>query len=56
MTPKEKSKARLERNKELVLKMKTGDACTSFDSQSSFFPARPVVKKDQKELKRIYGE
>lgn len=43
------------RNKELLQKMKNGEKLMSFDSQASWFPPRPPVKKDDKELSRLFG-
>ncbi len=46
---------RQERNSELVRRMRGGDSLTSFDSQSSWFPPRPTIEKDQSAIKRLYG-
>jgi len=42
-------------NKELIRRMRNGDSLTSFDSQSSWFPPREIIEKDQNEMDRLYG-
>lgn len=50
------SKLRDERNAELLRRMRNGESMTSFSSASSWFPPRPVIEKDAKEVARLYGE
>ncbi len=38
------------KNNELIRKMKSGEPTGSFDAQASFFPPRPIIKKDLKHL------
>jgi hypothetical protein len=50
-------KARLKRAQEIADKVKSGTYIPApFDAAESFFPQRPVIKKDPKELERIYGK
>lgn len=52
---KEEQKRR-EHNGDLIRRMKDGETLTSFDSTSSWFPPRPIVKKDQRAIERLYRE
>jgi len=46
---------RLARAKELAKELKNGTyQPASFDKQESFFPQRPIIKKDKKDIARIY--
>ncbi len=45
---------RLAHNAELIRRMMKGESLTSFDSQSSWYPPRPVIEKDQQEISRLY--
>jgi hypothetical protein len=55
-TPEQLRKERLARSQELANAVKAGTYIpAAFDSQASYFPARPLVKKDPKELARLYG-
>ena len=47
---------RQDRNSELVRRMKTGEQLTSFNSQSSWYPPRPIIEKDQSAIHKLYGE
>lgn len=50
-------KRRLERAKELAKEIKEGTyQAASFDKEESFFPQRKIIKKDEKEMARIYGK
>ena len=44
------------RNQDLIQRMREGKPLWSFDSAASWFPERPVIKKDAKEIARLYGE
>jgi len=45
------------RNQEIALAVKRGQYIPPpMDTHSSFFPARPVIQKDRKEMARVYGE
>ncbi len=52
MTPEQRKK----HNEEIRARYKAGDSLRSFQPILSFFPPRPIIQKDPKELKRIYGE
>jgi len=41
-------------NAELIRRMMKGETLTSFDSQSSWYPPRPVIEKDQDEIAKLY--
>lgn len=47
---------RKERNEHIVERLKNGDSLSSFNSQASWFPPRPLVQKDLIALKRLYGD
>ena len=42
-------------NAELIRRMMKGETLTSFDSQSSWYPPRPIIKKDLSEISRLYS-
>ncbi len=46
---------RQEHNRDLIRRMRNGEPLTSFDSQSSWFPPRPIIEKNQKEISRLYS-
>jgi len=48
-------KARQKRNAELIRKMKKGESLTSFTTDGSWFPPRPVIKKDKKLVSKLHG-
>ncbi len=43
------------RNAEILRKLDNGESISSFNSQSSWFPPRPVIEKDPTAVKRLYG-
>ena len=47
---------RHDRNSELVRKMRNGDQLTSFNSQSSWYPPRPTIEKDEGAIRKLYGQ
>lgn len=51
MTPER----RKQHNRELVERMRAGEKLSSFSSQASFFPPRPLVKKSTEDLLRLFG-
>ena len=51
---KNQKNLRTERNQELLRRMRNGDSLTAFDSSSSWFPPRPTIEKDKKEMARLY--
>lgn len=53
---KEKARElRKRRNLELIRRMRDGDPLRSYDSQSSWFPPRPIIEKDRKALAKLYN-
>lgn len=48
--------ARRERNAAIVEKVKSGaPIAPAVSTQALFFPPRPIIKKDAKEMARLYG-
>ena len=45
---------RKKHNGDLIKRMHEGDSLKSFDSQSSWFPQRPIIKKDLKAIAKLY--
>jgi hypothetical protein len=43
-------------NKDLIERMKSGDTLQRYNAQSSWFPPRPVIKKDLKAIDMLYRE
>lgn len=54
--PRSKHFIRKEHNLELVRRMQQGDDLCKVDSKASWFPPRPVIKKDEKEVAKLYGQ
>ena len=54
MKDKNVSELRRQHNYDLIRKMRAGDSLTSFDSRASWFPPRPVIEKDVREMARVY--
>ena len=46
---------RKERNEDILDRLKKGDALSSFDSYASWYPPRPIIKKDPKALGKLYS-
>jgi hypothetical protein len=51
---RDSSNLRKAHNAELIRRMMKGESLTSFDSQSSWYPPRPVIEKDPSEIARLY--
>lgn len=47
-------KQRLERNADLVRRMKLGESLALIPTDQTFFPPRPSLKKDLKAINRLY--
>lgn len=48
---------RLQRAKDIAHAVRTGQYIQApIDAQASFFPPRPTIKKDKREMARVYGE
>jgi hypothetical protein len=43
-------------NKELIERMKSGETLQRYTAQSSWFPPRPMIKKDLKAIETLYRE
>ncbi len=48
------SDRRAAHNDQLIDRMRRGDSLWAFDSQSSWFPPRPLIKKDTKLMNKLY--
>jgi hypothetical protein len=46
---------RRQHNLDLMRRMRGGESLNAYDSKASWFPPRPVIKKDEKEVSRVYG-
>lgn len=51
-----KDKIRQEKNKDLIDRMRKGESLSQFVKEESWYPKRPKIKKDQKEMNKLYGE
>lgn len=43
-------------NRDIIERMKRGETLVKTDVMSTWFPPRPIVKKDKREMARIYGD
>ena len=50
------AKKRKEQNEDIVKRMREGDGLSNFSSQGSHFPPRAIIKKDPKEVEKIFGD
>lgn len=46
---------RKQHNSDLIRRMRNGEPLNTIDSKSSWYPPRPVIKKDEGEMARVYG-
>ncbi len=46
---------RKKHNREIVQRMKSGETLHRYNAQSSWFPPRPIIKKDEEAIKSLYG-
>jgi len=46
---------RMKRNRELISRMRRGEDLKTFSAEQSWFPPRPLISKDKKEIARLYG-
>jgi hypothetical protein len=46
---------RKKHNQELIRRMRNGDSLKSFDNIASWYPPRPVIKKDPKAIEMLYS-
>ncbi|MDD9952458.1 MAG: hypothetical protein OXT67_12930 [Zetaproteobacteria bacterium] len=49
-----KQSVRDKHNQDIIRRMKDGDPLRTVDNMSSWFPPRPTIPKNYKEIKRIY--
>lgn len=47
-------KLRAERNKDLIDRMNAGESLSNYSNANSWFPARPIVEKDQDAMAKLY--
>jgi hypothetical protein len=47
---------RKQENKDLVERMRRGDVLEKCKGSDTWFPVRPIIKKDEKEIERLYGK
>jgi len=50
------SMLRRQHNSELIRRMRNGDSLNAIDSRASWFPPRPILKKDASEMSRVYNQ
>ncbi len=46
--------SRKKHNQELIRRMRNGDNLKSFDNYASWYPPRPVIKKDISAIAKLY--
>ncbi len=51
MSPEDRKK----HNEDLIRRMRRGDDLSAINKDEIFFPVRPKIKKDKKEIARLYG-
>ncbi len=47
---------RRQHNVDLIRRMRNGEPLNSIDSKASWYPPRPVIEKDRREMARLYGD
>ncbi len=45
---------RSKHNQDILRRMRSGEPLMSFDSRDSWYPPRPTIKKDEREVQRLY--
>ena len=53
---KERASLRKKHNHELIKRMREGDPLRSYDSNASWFPPRPIIKKDPMAIAKLYKD
>lgn len=48
-------KLRKQHNSELIRRMRNGEPLNAVDSKASWFPPRPIIQKDPREIARVYN-
>lgn len=60
LSPDEKKKKQEEerkrKNQELLARVRNGESTALIPASATWFPPRPILKKDEKEIKRLFGE
>ncbi len=46
--------ARKKRNEEIIRKMKSGESLAAMSTEASWFPPRPIIKKDKDALEVLF--
>ena len=49
------TKIRKRHNEDLLKRMKAGESLTNYDAIDSWFPSRPLIKKDRDAMARLYN-
>jgi hypothetical protein len=52
---KASSDLRQKHNSDLIRRMRNGEALNAVDSKASWFPPRPIIQKDEREMARLYA-
>ena len=52
----EQALKRKQHNRKILKKMAKGESLSTFNSQSSWFPPRPIIKKDKTAIKKLYKD
>lgn len=47
---------RREHNRDLIRRMRNGDSLKTVDSRASWFPPRPIIKKDPDAIRKLYKD
>jgi hypothetical protein len=55
LTFEQQEQKRRLRNQEILTRMQQGESLNCFDSYTSWFPPRPIVKKDRTGMNKLYG-
>lgn len=50
------AKARKENNERVLEMLRAGGGMSRVPTQATWWPPRPMISKDPKEIKRLYGE
>jgi hypothetical protein len=52
---KEATDLRRQHNQDILRRLRSGEALMSYDSKDSWYPPRPIIKKDEREMARVYS-
>lgn len=56
METEDQKQQRNQHNKEILDKLKKGESTQLIPTHMTWFPPRPIIKKDEKHIKELYGE